>query len=1680
MAGTGRTLFLVQPANTATGQVADVPFVGVGQWPINSGAQFTVNPIDGNALLISSPGNEARDATGKGGRLFRSLDAGQTWTMIAGTDFIDSRQLDTRYAPALAFGSPDPASPNLLNNFFYAGTGGGKLFVTFNGGGAFTDISAGLDGAIVTSIAADPLRGSRAVYVTTDSGVFYLADSKNPGTGFKPISGNLVTLTKAIFNDPNPGPRTGLPAALRTTGGQGNAVYGGLSGINTIAADWRYAIPVDPADPSKGSFPVLYVGGVGGVFRSLDQGATWVVYPAGTTVTETRVTDATDPANPVTTTTSEVIPAGGYLPSVEVTQLTLSLGNIDPNTGQPLQVTGGLNLLTAATYGRGNWAIRVEDFAKSSDPKVAAIANSRVVVQFGPRVTGVTVTQQPTAGSPTTTLRVQFDAPVLASTFDAADIVAKDAAGNPLRVLSVTPVVDAVGPANKPTVPGTPKDYHDLFAVVLAPAAGTGTATGFADLVIGPAVFDYAGFGMNQNGNATNGEAVPDPNNGGAAADAFHGLVTLDPAATGGTLFIDVPTAVVAGEPVKVVVSALDKVTGQPVTTFTGTVHFVTTDPVGIPDYTFTAADKGTRTFTVRFQKATTAAAPTTIDVTDATPGAAAPFGPARVALTVIAGPAAQFVVTGLPDPTTAGVGGSVRVQATDFFNNPAAGYTGTVTLTATDPQAALPGPYTFTTADNGVHVFPGVVLRTAGGRTVTATDATTPSRVVTGGQTVTVSPAAATSFRVSGVPTPVAAGTSVPVSVVALDPFGNTATGYRGTVKLAADDNQATFAPATYTFTAANAGTVTLPGAVTLRTAGRRIIGVSDAATPAIGGIQSGILVTPGPTRQLTVAGLTGNVVAGVPGDLTVAAADQFGNPTPGYTGTVAFTSSDPQATFAPAAGYTFTAADNGLKTLPGAVTLRTAGTQSVTATDALNGLAGSRSPVTVVPSAAVAVQFTAPSQVASAGTPVAVTLTVRDSFGNVAAGFTGAVDLTTTDRQAAFATPVTFTAADGGVKTVPVTFKTAGSRTVAASAAGLSGTSPAFSVQAGPAARLIVRNLPPTTTAGAAATFSVTAADAFGNPATGFAGTVTFASTDPRAGLPPAYTFGPADAGTRTFTVVERAAGVQTLTVTNADGQTGSADTLVIPAAGAVLTVAGFPPNVAAGTAADFTVAVRDAFGNPATGYAGTVRFTSTDPQAALPAAYTFTTADAGVRTFRAALATAGAQTLTAADATGTPAGGQSGIQVAAGPAARVVVTAPTTPGAGGAVTVTVTAVDAFGNVVTTYNGTVVPVSSDPAAGLPGNVRLTNGVGTFTVTLPTPGVQTVRVTDAGNPGLTGALAGGVTVPVPPVTTPPVVVPPGEFAAGSGANGPAQVNTYTRTGAFRNAYTPFGAAFTGGVRVATADFNGDGVADTVAGTGPGATTAVVILDGVSGRELFRLQPFEDAFTGGVYVAAGDLTGDGVPDLVVTPDQGGGPRVRIFSGAGFGQVADFFGIDDPAFRGGARAAVGDINRDGVGDLVVSAGFGGGPRVAVYDGRTVRGDSGVKLVDDFFAFEPALRDGAYVAAGDINGDGYADLITGGGPGGGPRVYGLDGQALLKGTQTPVANFFAGDATTRGGIRVAVKDLNADGVADILVGAGTGAGSRVTAYSGKATTPDGTPPELLGFDAFAGTVGGVFVG
>lgn len=344
--------------------------------------------------------------------------------------------------------------------------------------------------------------------------------------------------------------------------------------------------------------------------------------------------------------------------------------------------------------------------------------------------------------------------------------------------------------------------------------------------------------------------------------------------------------------------------------------------------------------------------------------------------------------------------------------------------------------------------------------------------------------------------------------------------------------------------------------------------------------------------------------------------------------------------------------------------------------------------------------------------------------------------------------------------------------------------------------------------------------------------------------------------------------------------------------------------------------------------------------------------------------------------------------------------------------------------------------------------------------------------------------LGTGPSNPKPPAPGEPPATPGKTrgFAVGADAGGSPIVRLYNADGSLRLEATAFDAAFAGGVRTATGDFTGDGIPDVVVGTGPGAATLVRVLDGSSGSVLFEFAPFESAFTGGVFVAAGDLTGDGVPDVVVTPDEGGGPRVLVFDGVSGAIAVDFFGIDDPSFRGGARTAIGDVNGDGIPDLLVAAGFGGGPRLAGYDGKNLTGERS-KLFADLYVFEQSLRNGVYVAAADLDGDGRADLVAGGGPGGGPRVFALSGADLVAGLGSEskvMANFFGGDPNGRGGARIAAANLDGDDSMDLVVGAGKNSGSRVTGYLTQGKTWEVPPAEAFAIDAFESFSGGIYVG
>ncbi len=319
----GRTNGLIQ---TTSGTAPPLGGPSDPQWPSVGGFIFGVNPVNPQAVVLGSGA----------GRLFGTEDQGLNWFVLA-----DPSTFDGSILPALAFGAPDPngpGSPGALDNYILAGTAGGHIYATFTGGGsvnggnAWNDISNGLGGGSVIRIVTDPNRGTHDAYATTSGGVFYNADTSAAGSSWVNVTGNLFSQQLNPFGDANLAQNQLL--SLGNPGTQGG-----------LAADWRYVIPNDPTQPNGPTHPMLYVSGVGGVFRSTDNGATWTVFPAIY-------------QSPATVNLNLTTNAGGNLPVVQVSDLSLALGNVDPTTGRPNVLTGP-NILLATTYGRGSFGIRL-------------------------------------------------------------------------------------------------------------------------------------------------------------------------------------------------------------------------------------------------------------------------------------------------------------------------------------------------------------------------------------------------------------------------------------------------------------------------------------------------------------------------------------------------------------------------------------------------------------------------------------------------------------------------------------------------------------------------------------------------------------------------------------------------------------------------------------------------------------------------------------------------------------------------------------------------------------------------------------------------------------------------------------------------------------------------------------------------------------------------------------------------------------------------------------------------------------------------------------------------------------------------------------------------------------------------------------------------------------------------
>jgi len=343
------------------------------------------------------------------------------------------------------------------------------------------------------------------------------------------------------------------------------------------------------------------------------------------------------------------------------------------------------------------------------------------------------------------------------------------------------------------------------------------------------------------------------------------------------------------------------------------------------------------------------------------------------------------------------------------------------------------------------------------------------------------------------------------------------------------------------------------------------------------------------------------------------------------------------------------------------------------------------------------------------------------------------------------------------------------------------------------------------------------------------------------------------------------------------------------------------------------------------------------------------------------------------------------------------------------------------------------------------------------------------LRTQDGGTGTGDALLVGNFTEPAGSAIRGLALVSPGAtLAVGEGQGGNSTVRSFDAASQQQDdAYSAL-PGFQGGAAVALGHFNADGVVDLVVGAGPGGGPHVKVIDGATEVELASFFAFQPGFLGGVYVAVGDVNGDRVPDVIAAAGPGGlGPRVIVVNGTDLNDVAPNGQINDAAlitsffaypatFTGGVTVAAGDVNADGRADIIAGT-ASKSSRVKVVNSAVfadavsdVNADGVIKnsaLLANQIIFA-GFNGGVFVAAGDVNFDGRAEVVIGAGKGSpGGRVVVRSVQDNLT---TNLATFLAFNSSNTAGARVAVVDVNGDGLFEIAVGSGAGVPEQIRVF------------------------------
>jgi len=211
-------------------------------------------------------------------------------------------------------------------------------------------------------------------------------------------------------------------------------------------------------------------------------------------------------------------------------------------------------------------------------------------------------------------------------------------------------------------------------------------------------------------------------------------------------------------------------------------------------------------------------------------------------------------------------------------------------------------------------------------------------------------------------------------------------------------------------------------------------------------------------------------------------------------------------------------------------------------------------------------------------------------------------------------------------------------------------------------------------------------------------------------------------------------------------------------------------------------------------------------------------------------------------------------------------------------------------------------------------------------------------------------------------------------IAVASDVNGPPRVWLFNDVGTLITAFMAYDENFKGGVRLASADIDNDERSEIITVPGPGGGPHVKVFD-ANGYLMHSFFAFEESYRNGLIVAVGNVDSDEGKEIIVATDAGTTPRVRVFDR--WGTLESEFLAFDSGFRGGAEVATGDMDHDGIDEIIVGSRGVGGPQVRIFDKRG-------NLKQQFMVFEDTYRNGVRIGTADVGGpDGDELLVARGG-------------------------------------------------------------------------------------------------